>query len=141
MIYILNDLKTLTPSPANFELQTPTQPSCCSHETLNIEANNIDLLVTVDNSPPMIDSYQNHTIQTDFVMPHTAERDTGTLDPGESTTLCSLAYQWVIRCNQRGIDLHVISMWMQHGFQVGRSPLEGCRVDNRVLIDVLTHIS
>ncbi|KAJ5157486.1 uncharacterized protein N7482_008586 [Penicillium canariense] len=66
----------------------------------------------------------------------------GIVDPAEeSTTLCSLAYQWVLQCNKRGIDLHIISMWMQPGFQTGSDPLEGCRVDNQVLLSVLTQVS
>lgn len=141
LICILNCQKSLDPA-GNSELHGTT-PSCCSQETVyTFSASDIDLLAPAVNPSPLIDGYQDHhPSQTNFVMPH-PERDAGTLDPtGSSTTLCSLAYEWVIRCNQRGIDLHVISMWMQHGFQLGRSPMEGCRVDNRVLLAALTRIS
>lgn len=57
------------------------------------------------------------------------------------TTLCSLAFRLVAQCNKRGVDLQVIHIWMQHGFQLAMSSNEGCRVDNEVLLDVLTQIS
>lgn len=59
----------------------------------------------------------------------------------EDTTLCSLAYRWVIQCNSRNVDLQVISGWMQHGFQLGRDPMEGCRINNQILLAVLTELS
>lgn len=59
----------------------------------------------------------------------------------ETTTLCSLAYRLVAQCNRQGLDMHAIHVRMQHGFQQGRSPGEGCRVDNQVLLATLTEIS
>ena len=58
-----------------------------------------------------------------------------------NTTLCSLACQWVIQCNTKGVELDVLYFRMQHGFKKGNNPLEGCRVDNQVLLEVLTEIS
>lgn len=57
------------------------------------------------------------------------------------TTLCSLAFRLVAQCNKRGVDLQVIHIWMQHGFQLAMASNEGCRVDNQVLLDILTQIS
>lgn len=59
----------------------------------------------------------------------------------EDTTLCSLAYQWVVQCNIRNVDIQIISGWMQHGFQSGRNPMEGCRINNQILLAVLTELS
>lgn len=58
-----------------------------------------------------------------------------------NTTLCSLACQWVIQCNTKGLELDVLYFRMEHGFKQGNNPLEGCRVDNQVLLEVLTEIS
>ncbi|OQE41128.1 hypothetical protein PENCOP_c005G07031 [Penicillium coprophilum] len=58
-----------------------------------------------------------------------------------NTTLCSLACQWVIQCNTKGVELDVLYFQMERGFRQGNSPLEGCRVDNQVLLKVLTEIS
>ncbi|KAJ6143248.1 hypothetical protein N7471_002701 [Penicillium samsonianum] len=58
-----------------------------------------------------------------------------------NTTLCSLACQWVIQCNTKGVELDVLYFRMERGFKQGNSPLEGCRVDNQVLLKVLTEIS
>lgn len=58
-----------------------------------------------------------------------------------NTTLCSLACQWVIQCNAKGVELDVLYFRMERGFKQGNSPLEGCRVDNQVLLSVLTEIS
>lgn len=58
-----------------------------------------------------------------------------------NTTLCSLACQWVIQCNTKGVELDVLYFRMERGFRKGNNPLEGCRVDNQVLIKVLTEIS
>lgn len=59
----------------------------------------------------------------------------------EDTTLCSLAYRWVVQCNNRNVDLQIISGWMQNGFQPGRNPMEGCRINNQILLAVLTELS
>lgn len=62
-------------------------------------------------------------------------------DITKNTTLCSLAYRLVSQCNRQGLDLHVLHIRMQHGFQQGMTPNEGCRVDNQVLLGILTEIS
>lgn len=59
----------------------------------------------------------------------------------ERTTLCSLAYRLIALCNRRGMNLDIVHMRMQNGFRLGRTPVEGCRVDNQVLLTVLIDIS
>lgn len=59
----------------------------------------------------------------------------------ERTTLCSLAYRLIALCNRRGMNLDMVHMRMQNGFRLGRTPVEGCRVDNQVLLTVLIDIS
>lgn len=58
-----------------------------------------------------------------------------------TTTLCSVAFRLVARCNRRSIDLNMVYVQMQHGFHWGRTLIDGCRVDNQVLLAVLTEIS
>lgn len=70
------------------------------------------------------------------------QEDTETSVPSDlNTTLCSLACQWVIQCNTKGVELDVLYFRMEHGFKQGNSPMEGCRVDNQVLLKVLKEIS
>jgi hypothetical protein len=59
----------------------------------------------------------------------------------KNTTLCSLACQWVVQCNVKGVELDVLYLRMERGFKQGKSPLEGCRVDNHVLLSLLAEIS
>ncbi|KAJ5482061.1 hypothetical protein N7475_000873 [Penicillium sp. IBT 31633x] len=64
-----------------------------------------------------------------------------TVPSNSNTTLCSLACQWVIQCNTKGVELDVLYFRMERGFKQGNNPLEGCRVDNDVLLSVLRDIS
>jgi hypothetical protein len=57
------------------------------------------------------------------------------------TTLCSIAYRLAFQCNKRGLGDVELNVRMQHGFRPGRNSTEGCRVDNRVLLSVLSEIS
>ncbi|CAG8887039.1 unnamed protein product [Penicillium egyptiacum] len=71
----------------------------------------------------------------------TQESVEASVPSNSNTTLCSLACQWVIQCNTKGVELDVLYYRMERGFKQGNSPMEGCRVDNHVLLRVLTEIS
>ncbi|CAG7938953.1 unnamed protein product [Penicillium nalgiovense] len=108
----------------------------------------------LDFDIPLLSNYTN--ISTNLTTPTVEPREPtpesnqyqGCCEDAESsptinsnTTLCSLACQWVIQCNTKGVELDVLYFRMEHGFKQGNNPLEGCRVDNQVLLEVLTEIS
>jgi hypothetical protein len=57
------------------------------------------------------------------------------------TTLYLLAYRLIALYNRRGINLDIVHIRMQNRFRLGRTLVEGCRVDNQVLLTVLIDIS
>ncbi|RHZ70327.1 hypothetical protein CDV55_107782 [Aspergillus turcosus] len=56
------------------------------------------------------------------------------------TTLCAVAIQIVRRCNMKNLSMLELDDKLRHGYRVARSPLEGCRVNNWVLLTVLAEI-
>ncbi|KAJ5436540.1 hypothetical protein N7445_007425 [Penicillium cf. griseofulvum] len=104
---------------------------------LSNEANN---LTTLD--PALVEAVELANSNLDTSQCQRIQEDTETSVPSDlDTTLCSLACQWVIQCNTKGVELDVLYFRMEHGFKQGNSPLEGCRVDNQVLLKVLAEIS
>ncbi|CAI7580745.1 unnamed protein product [Penicillium discolor] len=108
----------------------------------------------LDFNIPLLSNENNHLNNLDTLSAEATEpnlepsRYQGTQEATETsppsnmnTTLCSLACQWVIQCNTKGVELDVLYFRMESGFKQGNNPLEGCRVDNQVLIKVLTEIS
>ena len=59
----------------------------------------------------------------------------------QDTTLCSGAFQLVVECNGRNVDILAIDQSMCHGYRNGRTPHEGCRIDNWVLLALLVDIA
>ncbi|KOS45102.1 hypothetical protein ACN38_g3949 [Penicillium nordicum] len=104
---------------------------------------NIPLLFNEDNDLSILDVLAEPTEPNLESSPYQrTQTSTETSAPGNmNTTLCSLACQWVIQCNTKGVELDVLYFRMESGFKQGNSPLEGCRVDNQVLLKVLTEIS
>jgi hypothetical protein len=89
---------------------------------------NFELLPTA----PYVEASQDQGVQ---------ETSEACISSNKNTTLCSLACQWVVQCNSKGVELDVLYLRMERGFKQGNSPLEGCRVDNQVLLSVLAEIS
>jgi hypothetical protein len=104
---------------------------------LSNDANN---LITLDAPPAEAVGLANQNLETSQWQ--RIQEDTETSVPSDmNTTLCSLACQWVIQCNSKGVELDVLYFRMEHGFKQGNSAMEGCRVDNQVLLKVLAEIS
>ncbi|KAI7969361.1 hypothetical protein EIK77_000914 [Talaromyces pinophilus] len=61
-------------------------------------------------------------------------------DVPQDTTLCTIAIQIVGLCNKKNINTLELDSKLRRGYRNGSAPLEGCRVDNRVLLSVLTEI-
>lgn len=56
------------------------------------------------------------------------------------TTLCAVAIQIVCCCNKKDLSMLELDDKLRHGYMIARSPLEGCRVKNWVLLTVLAKI-
>ncbi|EAW20297.1 bZIP transcription factor [Aspergillus fischeri NRRL 181] len=65
----------------------------------------------------------------------------GLVDPIlQDTTLCAVAIQIVRHCNKKDLSMMELDAKLRHGYRNARSPLEGCRVSNWVLLSVLAEI-
>jgi arsenic resistance protein ArsH len=66
----------------------------------------------------------------------------GLVDPIlQDTTLCAVAIQIVRHCNKKALSMVELDAKLRHGYRNARSPLEGCRVTNWVLLSVLAEIT
>lgn len=61
--------------------------------------------------------------------------------PEDGSMLCSMAYKLIMQYNRKGYDDLQLNIKLRKGFKKGRTPLEGCRVENKVLFSVLAEIS
>lgn len=61
--------------------------------------------------------------------------------PDDGSVLCSMAYGLIMQYNRKGYDDLQLNIKLCKGFKKGRTPLEGCRVENKVLVSVLAEIS
>ena len=72
---------------------------------------------------------------------HGSEDDTYTLLPppprGKSTSLCREAYTIIAQQNRKGLDDAFIKRWLESGFHGSLHRGGGCRVDNRLLFELL----
>lgn len=61
--------------------------------------------------------------------------------PGESTILCSSAFQIIEQQNFSGTEVTTIRAWLNPGFRKGLRPGETCRVETNRLYELLDHIT
>jgi hypothetical protein len=57
-----------------------------------------------------------------------------------TTTLCTTAFSLVLESNRKGFSATDLDLKLRVGYRFSATPLEGCRVDNHVLLDVLAEI-
>jgi hypothetical protein len=71
------------------------------------------------------------------------ETNNTTLPTSQSntTTLCTVAFSLVLENNRKGYSATDLDLKLRAGYRFSATPLEGCRVDNHVLMDVLAQIS
>lgn len=62
-------------------------------------------------------------------------------DTSDLTTLCSLAFSLVLKNNLKGYSTADLDRKLRVGYRRGITPSEGCRVDNKILLNVLAEIS
>jgi hypothetical protein len=58
----------------------------------------------------------------------------------EDTTLCSVAFSLVMTSNRKGYSTAELDLKLRTGYRYEYAKFEGCRIDNRTLIRVLTEI-
>lgn len=58
----------------------------------------------------------------------------------QDTTLCTVAFQIVDLCNKKNVNVLELDSKLRCGYRNAKTPLEGCRVDNWVLLSVLSEI-
>ncbi|KAF2664225.1 hypothetical protein BT63DRAFT_104418 [Microthyrium microscopicum] len=58
----------------------------------------------------------------------------------EDTTLCSVAFSLVTMSNRKGHNIADLELKLRIGYHYEHSTFEGCRVDNKILLAVLTEI-
>jgi hypothetical protein len=58
-----------------------------------------------------------------------------------TTTLCTTAFSLVLESNRKGYNPTDLDLKLRVGYRFSATPLEGCRVDNHVLMEVLADIS
>lgn len=58
----------------------------------------------------------------------------------QDTTLCTVAFRIVDLCNKKNVNVLELDSKLRCGYRNARTPLEGCRVDNWVLLSVLAEI-
>ncbi|KAH7230640.1 uncharacterized protein BKA55DRAFT_583180 [Fusarium redolens] len=61
--------------------------------------------------------------------------------PGESTTLCRVAYEIIAQQNMAGIEMLDVEQWLWPGFRRATKQGEGCRVDTKVLYALIDYMS
>ena len=62
-------------------------------------------------------------------------------DVSDTTTLCSWAFALVLKSNLKGYSAADLDIKLRVGYRNGATPTEACRVDNKVLLNVLAEIS
>ncbi|KAL6852573.1 hypothetical protein ACO1O0_007119 [Amphichorda felina] len=61
--------------------------------------------------------------------------------PKESTTRCRDAYRLIAEKNYAKVDVSLVRGWLESGFRGPVAKGDGCRVENRLLFEVLDHIT
>jgi hypothetical protein len=85
--------------------------------------------VEVSNmSGPFEDSHENNSLAS-------PRSDAST------TTLCTTAFSLILENNRKGYSPTDLDLKLRVGYRFSATPLEGCRVDNHVLMEVLADIS
>ncbi|KAH6637994.1 hypothetical protein C7974DRAFT_151878 [Boeremia exigua] len=61
-------------------------------------------------------------------------------DVSDTTTLCTWAFSLVLKSNLKGYSAADLDLKLRAGYKHGVTPTEGCRIDNKVLLNVLAEI-
>lgn len=59
----------------------------------------------------------------------------------ETTSLCSWAFSLVLKNNAKGYSAADLDLKLRAGYRFGAASTEGCRIDNKILLNVLAEVS
>jgi hypothetical protein len=100
------------------------------------------------DSPSILESLQTDSQATSLIQLAgditRTEANSSTMpaeDVSDTTTLCSLAFSLVLKNNLKGYSAADLDLKLRVGYICGATPSEGCRVENKILINVLAEIS
>jgi hypothetical protein len=72
---------------------------------------------------------------------HQSNSPTPPRSEASTTTLCTTAFSLVLGSNRKDYSAADLDAKLRMGYRFSATPLEGCRVDNHVLLEVLAEIS
>ncbi|KAH7382273.1 hypothetical protein BKA66DRAFT_570567 [Pyrenochaeta sp. MPI-SDFR-AT-0127] len=58
----------------------------------------------------------------------------------DTTSLCSWAFSLVLKSNLKGYSTTDLDLKLRAGYRHGATPTEGCRIDNKILLNVLAEV-
>lgn len=61
-------------------------------------------------------------------------------DISDTTSLCSWAFSLVLKNNLKGYSAADLDLKLRAGYRHGATPIEGCRIDNKILLNVLAEV-
>jgi len=59
----------------------------------------------------------------------------------DTTSLCSWAFSLLLKNNSKGYSAADLDLKLRIGYRHGATPTEGCRIDNKTLLEVLAEVS
>jgi hypothetical protein len=92
-------------------------------------------LADIDGSPSLSSSRRNNAIGV------TPAPNNLIAELSGSTTLCTTAFSLVLDRNARGYSSEYLDSKLKSGYRLSTMPLEGCRIENHVLLEVLVEIA
>jgi len=107
-------------------------------QNANMQLNLVDSYA-IDASPPW-ESHDMPAIMTPLAHTNGASNGLPAQLSG-STTLCTTAFSLVLAQNPDGHSSEYLDKKLRAGYRFSTSPLEGCRIQNHVLLEVLAEIA
>ncbi|KAF4452146.1 hypothetical protein F53441_4956 [Fusarium austroafricanum] len=89
--------------------------------------------------PPASQSTTNPTIVS-LIARYDEDSRLPVVAPGESTTLCELAFEIISQQSMTNIDICDVEQWLWPGFRQATKQGEGCRVDTKLLYTLIDHL-
>lgn len=94
--------------------------------------NSVDADINIEHfGQPSMDALMTRAFSNAF----TAE------DVSDTTTLCSCAFSLLVKNTLKGYSAEYLDSRLRIRYRDGATPAEGCRVDNKVLLNVLAEVT
>ena len=105
----------------------------------------IDVLLPWERSDFPVTSASSHMEQSgqltmDALMTEAFGNPVTVDDVSDTTTLCSWAFSLLLKSNLKGYSAADLDLKLRAGYRHGVTPTEGCRIDNKVLLNVLAEV-